>query len=47
MTTMSEKLSDQLTRQSKRVSQSVFDGSRLRVVLLVDAGHKWMRRRFA
>ncbi|MFF5854286.1 SchA/CurD-like domain-containing protein [Streptomyces sp. NPDC012751] len=36
MTTMSEKLSDQLTRQSKRVSQSVFDGSRLRVVLLVD-----------
>ncbi|MBL1105963.1 antibiotic biosynthesis monooxygenase [Streptomyces sp. 5-8] len=36
MTTISEKLSDQLTRQSKRVSQSVFDGSRLRVVLLVD-----------
>ncbi|MEU6670330.1 SchA/CurD-like domain-containing protein [Streptomyces sp. NPDC046727] len=37
MTTTSEKLSDQLTRQvSARVSQSVFDGSRLRVVLLVD-----------
>ncbi|GAA3109062.1 SchA/CurD-like domain-containing protein [Streptomyces echinatus] len=36
MTTISEKLSDQLTRQAKRVSQSVFDGSRLRVVLLVD-----------
>ncbi|KOV77398.1 antibiotic biosynthesis monooxygenase [Streptomyces sp. MC1] len=37
MTTLSEKISDQSTRQvSKRVSQSVFDGSRLRVVLLVD-----------
>ncbi|MEV5384984.1 SchA/CurD-like domain-containing protein [Streptomyces sp. NPDC052721] len=37
MTTLSEKMSDQSTRQvSKRVSQSVFDGSRLRVVLLVD-----------
>ncbi|MFG2358507.1 SchA/CurD-like domain-containing protein [Streptomyces sp. NPDC048521] len=37
MTTTSEKVSQQLTRQvSKRVSQSVFDGSRLRVVLLVD-----------
>ncbi|WP_225822643.1 SchA/CurD-like domain-containing protein [Streptomyces naphthomycinicus] len=36
MTTTSEKLSDQLTRQAARVSQSVFDGSRLRVVLLVD-----------
>ncbi|MGW2487621.1 SchA/CurD-like domain-containing protein [Streptomyces sp. NPDC001606] len=37
MTTTSEKASDQLTRQmTKRVSQSVFDGSRLRVVLLVD-----------
>ncbi|MFD7435620.1 TcmI family type II polyketide cyclase [Streptomyces sp. NPDC059861] len=37
MTTTSEKVSQQLTRQvSKRVSQSVFDGSPLRVVLLVD-----------
>ncbi|MFB0619974.1 SchA/CurD-like domain-containing protein [Streptomyces sp. AGS-58] len=37
MTTTSEKVSEQLTRHaSKRVSQSVFDGSRLRVVLLVD-----------
>ncbi|MEU0003733.1 SchA/CurD-like domain-containing protein [Streptomyces sp. NPDC006314] len=37
MTTTSQKVSQQLTRQaSKRVSQSVFDGSRLRVVLLVD-----------
>ncbi|MGW3462063.1 SchA/CurD-like domain-containing protein [Streptomyces olivaceoviridis] len=37
MTTLSEKMSDPSTRQvSKRVSQSVFDGSRLRVVLLVD-----------
>ncbi|MEU2714709.1 SchA/CurD-like domain-containing protein [Streptomyces sp. NPDC007205] len=37
MTTTSEKVSEQLARQvSKRVSQSVFDGSRLRVVLLVD-----------
>ncbi|MBV7694772.1 SchA/CurD-like domain-containing protein [Streptomyces sp. TRM70350] len=37
MTTTSEKDSQQLTRQmSKRVSQSVFDGSPLRVVLLVD-----------
>ncbi|MFH9659851.1 SchA/CurD-like domain-containing protein [Streptomyces sp. NPDC017248] len=37
MTTLSEKLSAPSTRQvSKRVSQSVFDGSPLRVVLLVD-----------
>ncbi|MCZ0988513.1 SchA/CurD-like domain-containing protein [Streptomyces diastatochromogenes] len=37
MTTTSERLSEKLTREvSKRVSQSVFDGSRLRVVLLVD-----------
>ncbi|MBG0855903.1 TcmI family type II polyketide cyclase [Streptomyces spinoverrucosus] len=39
MTTTSEKVSQQqqLTRQvSARVSQSVFDGSRLRVILLVD-----------
>ncbi|MEU1407685.1 SchA/CurD-like domain-containing protein [Streptomyces sp. NPDC005728] len=37
MTTTSERLSETLTREvSKRVSQSVFDGSRLRVVLLVD-----------
>jgi heme-degrading monooxygenase HmoA len=37
MTTTSERVSDPLTRQaSPRVSQSVFDGSRLRVVLLVD-----------
>ncbi|OIJ66563.1 SchA/CurD-like domain-containing protein [Streptomyces mangrovisoli] len=37
MTTTSERVADQLTRQeSKRISQSVFDGSRLRVVLLVD-----------
>ncbi|MEU9153192.1 SchA/CurD-like domain-containing protein [Streptomyces sp. NPDC048417] len=37
MTTISEKVSEKLTRPvSKRVSQSVFDGSRLRVVLLVD-----------
>ncbi|KUM92804.1 protein in whiE locus [Streptomyces cellostaticus] len=37
MTTTSERLSGTLTREvSKRVSQSVFDGSRLRVVLLVD-----------
>jgi heme-degrading monooxygenase HmoA len=37
MTTTSERLSESLTREvSKRVSQSVFDGSRLRVVLLVD-----------
>ncbi|MEU2436549.1 SchA/CurD-like domain-containing protein [Streptomyces rubradiris] len=37
MTTLSEKPSAPSTRQvSKRVSQSVFDGSRLRVVLLVD-----------
>ncbi|MFG3016374.1 SchA/CurD-like domain-containing protein [Streptomyces cinerochromogenes] len=36
-TTTSEKISAPSTRQvSKRVSQSVFDGSRLRVVLLVD-----------
>ncbi|GAA3780221.1 SchA/CurD-like domain-containing protein [Streptomyces phyllanthi] len=35
--TMSEQLSQPLTqRVSKRVSQSVFDGSRLRVVLLLD-----------
>ncbi|MER7194636.1 SchA/CurD-like domain-containing protein [Streptomyces flaveolus] len=37
MTTMSTPASEPLTRQvSHRVSQSVFDGSRLRVVLLVD-----------
>ncbi|MDQ1042589.1 SchA/CurD-like domain-containing protein [Streptomyces sp. V4I2] len=37
MTTTSERVSEPLTRQpSQRVSQSVFDGSRLRVVLLVD-----------
>ncbi|MGR6971222.1 SchA/CurD-like domain-containing protein [Streptomyces cynarae] len=37
MTTMSERVSEPVTRQvSKRVSQSVFDGSPLRVVLLVD-----------
>ncbi|MFE9449899.1 SchA/CurD-like domain-containing protein [Streptomyces sp. NPDC006739] len=37
MTTTSERASGPLTRQvSQRVSQSVFDGSRLRVVLLVD-----------
>ncbi|MDQ0991599.1 SchA/CurD-like domain-containing protein [Streptomyces sp. V3I7] len=37
MTTTSERVSESQTRQvSKRVSQSVFDGSRLRVVLLVD-----------
>ncbi|MFJ9346278.1 SchA/CurD-like domain-containing protein [Streptomyces sp. NPDC101237] len=37
MTTISEKVSEKTTRPvSKRVSQTVFDGSRLRVVLLVD-----------
>ncbi|MGV9250634.1 SchA/CurD-like domain-containing protein [Streptomyces sp. NPDC003697] len=37
MTTTSERVSEPLMRQAaKRVSQSVFDGSRLRVVLLVD-----------
>ncbi|GAQ66163.1 SchA/CurD-like domain-containing protein [Streptomyces scabiei] len=37
MTTTSERLTETLKRQvSQRVSQSVFDGSRLRVVLLVD-----------
>ncbi|MFC3573165.1 SchA/CurD-like domain-containing protein [Streptomyces yaanensis] len=37
MTTTSERVSEPVARQvSKRVSQSVFDGSRLRVVLLVD-----------
>lgn len=37
MTTTSAPASEQLTRQvSERVSQSVFDGSRLRVILLVD-----------
>ncbi|OIK01165.1 SchA/CurD-like domain-containing protein [Streptomyces colonosanans] len=37
MTTTSERVSEPMTRQvSKRVSQSVFDGSQLRVVLLVD-----------
>ncbi|MET8246010.1 SchA/CurD-like domain-containing protein [Streptomyces sp. NPDC005202] len=37
MTTTSDRVSDPLTCQAaKRVSQSVFDGSRLRVVLLVD-----------
>ncbi|MFD4502459.1 SchA/CurD-like domain-containing protein [Streptomyces sp. NPDC058457] len=40
MTTISEKVSEKPTRKTRpvstRVSQSVFDGSRLRVVLLVD-----------
>ncbi|MFF4842278.1 SchA/CurD-like domain-containing protein [Streptomyces collinus] len=36
MTTTSERLSETAREVSKRVSQSVFDGSRLRVVLLVD-----------
>ncbi|MFB7498191.1 SchA/CurD-like domain-containing protein [Streptomyces sp. NPDC056161] len=36
MTTTSERVSEALTRQVSKVSQSVFDGSRLRVVLLVD-----------
>ncbi|MGI5436143.1 SchA/CurD-like domain-containing protein [Streptomyces shenzhenensis] len=36
MTTTSEQVSEVLTRQVSKVSQSVFDGSRLRVVLLVD-----------
>ncbi|MFJ9816839.1 SchA/CurD-like domain-containing protein [Streptomyces sp. NPDC101151] len=36
MTTTSERLSETTREVSKRVSQSVFDGSRLRVVLLVD-----------
>ncbi|MEU6610789.1 SchA/CurD-like domain-containing protein [Streptomyces shenzhenensis] len=36
MTTTSERVSEVLTRQVSKVSQSVFDGSRLRVVLLVD-----------
>ncbi|OPG04952.1 protein in whiE locus [Streptomyces sp. GKU 895] len=37
MTTTSERVSETLMREaSQRVSQSVFDGSRLRVVLLVD-----------
>ncbi|MGW3494643.1 SchA/CurD-like domain-containing protein [Streptomyces sp. NPDC001020] len=37
MTTTSERVSEPKTRKvTKRVSQSVFDGSRLRVVLLVD-----------
>ncbi|NUR67970.1 MAG: TcmI family type II polyketide cyclase [Streptomyces sp.] len=37
MTTTSERVSESLMREaSQRVSQSVFDGSRLRVVLLVD-----------
>lgn len=36
MTTTSERLSATAREVSKRVSQSVFDGSRLRVVLLVD-----------
>ncbi len=37
MTTTTEKVSQQPARQvSTKVSQSVFDGSRLRVVLLVD-----------
>ncbi|MFJ5777012.1 SchA/CurD-like domain-containing protein [Streptomyces sp. NPDC093094] len=37
MTTTSERVADSRTRQvSQRISQSVFDGSRLRVVLLVD-----------
>ncbi|MGW0845875.1 SchA/CurD-like domain-containing protein [Streptomyces sp. NPDC002787] len=36
MTTTSERVSEPLRQMSQRVSQSVFDGSRLRVVLLVD-----------
>ncbi|MGW3356989.1 SchA/CurD-like domain-containing protein [Streptomyces bungoensis] len=36
MTTTSDRPSEALAQVSKRVSQSVFDGSRLRVVLLVD-----------
>jgi heme-degrading monooxygenase HmoA len=36
MTTTSERVSEETRQVSKRVSQSVFDGSRLRVVLLVD-----------
>ncbi|MFJ3232256.1 SchA/CurD-like domain-containing protein [Streptomyces sp. NPDC086787] len=36
MTTTSERVSEELTRQVSKVSQSVFDGSRLRVVLLVE-----------
>ncbi|WP_030600322.1 SchA/CurD-like domain-containing protein [Streptomyces fulvoviolaceus] len=36
MTTTSERVSEPLQEASQRVSQSVFDGSRLRVVLLVD-----------
>jgi heme-degrading monooxygenase HmoA len=36
MTTTSERVSETLSRQVSKVSQSVFDGSRLRVVLLVD-----------
>ncbi|MGW0709056.1 SchA/CurD-like domain-containing protein [Streptomyces sp. NPDC002643] len=36
MTTTSEQAPGPLTQQAPRVSQSVFDGSRLRVVLLVD-----------
>ncbi|MFF3466241.1 SchA/CurD-like domain-containing protein [Streptomyces sp. NPDC001984] len=36
MTTTSERVSEALTRQVSKVSQSVFDGSSLRVVLLVD-----------
>ncbi|MFI2791378.1 antibiotic biosynthesis monooxygenase family protein, partial [Kitasatospora sp. NPDC018614] len=37
MTAISERVSEPTEQQaSKRVSQSVFDGSRLRVVLLVD-----------
>ncbi|WP_181796930.1 SchA/CurD-like domain-containing protein [Streptomyces sp. WELS2] len=46
MTTLSEKPSAPSTRQvSKRVSQSVFDGSRLRVVLLVDV-HEGAQQQF-
>lgn len=36
MTTTSERVSEPLRQMAQRVSQSVFDGSRLRVVLLVD-----------
>ncbi|MFI9646589.1 SchA/CurD-like domain-containing protein [Streptomyces sp. NPDC052040] len=46
MTTTSERMSEPQTRQlSKRVSQSVFDGSPLRVVLLVDV-HEGTQQQF-
>jgi len=46
MTTTSERVSEPTTRPAtKRVSQSVFDGSRLRVVLLVDV-HDGMQPEF-